>query len=127
MWGGSKGRDTFSLHKTSSSGAQRVKHQDDSALRHNPHHAAGDPRQSAVAPSRPCQAATSRVVTGAAGRVGAFFAARPMFQRSVDGKRHFYIVNAAIAALLSVAFVVLVLALGDEVYRCDVLGRPNCD
>jgi uncharacterized membrane protein YidH (DUF202 family) len=59
--------------------------------------------------------------------VGATVAARPMARRSANGSRHFYPVNAAVAVLLSLAFVVLSLGLGSDIYRCDVLGVPNCD
>ncbi len=59
--------------------------------------------------------------------VGAAVAARPMLGRDDDGNRRFYPVNAALAALLCLAFVVLSLGLGSDIYRCDVLGIPNCD
>ncbi len=59
--------------------------------------------------------------------VGAVVAARPMLQRGDDGRRRFYPVNAALAALLALVFVVLAVALGTDIYRCDVLGIPNCD
>lgn len=59
--------------------------------------------------------------------VGAVVAARPMLRRGADGRRPFYSLNAALAALLCLAFVALSVALGTDIYRCDVLGVPNCD
>jgi hypothetical protein len=59
--------------------------------------------------------------------VGALVAAHPMLHRSAHGRRRFYPINAAIAGLLCLAFVLLSLGLGSEIYRCDVLGIPNCD
>ena len=59
--------------------------------------------------------------------VGAFIAARPMFHGSVDGHRRFYPVNAVVAALMCLVFVAVSFGLGSDIYRCDVLGIPNCD
>jgi uncharacterized membrane protein YidH (DUF202 family) len=59
--------------------------------------------------------------------VGAAVAARPMLRREVDGHRRFYPVNAVVAVLLCVVFVSLSVGLGSDIYRCDVLGIPNCD
>ena len=59
--------------------------------------------------------------------VGAFVAARPLLRKEADGTRRFYAMNAGLAAFLCLAFVVLSGALGTEIYRCDVLGIPNCD
>jgi len=59
--------------------------------------------------------------------VGAFIAARPMLLSGREGRRRFYPANAAVAVLLSVTFVMLAVGLGTDIYRCDVLGIPNCD
>lgn len=59
--------------------------------------------------------------------VGAAVAARPIVRRNANGDRRFYPVNAAVAVLLGMAFVVLSLGLGADIYRCDVLDIPNCD
>ena len=59
--------------------------------------------------------------------VGSFIAIRPMFQKGAEGKRKFYLVNAILAALLLIVFVMLSVGLGSEIYRCDVLQIPNCD
>jgi hypothetical protein len=58
---------------------------------------------------------------------GAFVAARPMLRRGDDGRRRFYPLNAALAAGLCLVFVALSYGLGSDIYRCDVLGVPNCD
>ena len=59
--------------------------------------------------------------------VGALIAARPMLRRNADGTRHFFAVNAVVATLLAAAFVMVAVGVGSDIYRCDVLGIPNCD
>jgi predicted Na+-dependent transporter len=59
--------------------------------------------------------------------VGAFVAARPLFQKRVDGKRRFHAVNAILATLLCILFVAVSAGLGSDIYRCDILRIPNCD
>lgn len=59
--------------------------------------------------------------------VGAFIAVRPMLRKKADGKRKLYLVNGILAALLIGVFVIISVAWGSEVYRCDVLQIPNCD
>jgi hypothetical protein len=59
--------------------------------------------------------------------VGAFLAAHPLLQNGADGTRRFYAVNAILATILCMVFVVLSVGLGSETYRCDILGIPNCD
>ena len=59
--------------------------------------------------------------------VGSFIAIRPIFQRGAEGKRKFHLVNAVLAALLLIVFVMLFVGLGSEIYRCDVLQIPSCD
>lgn len=59
--------------------------------------------------------------------VGAFIALRPLLQRGSDGKRRFYLVNGATAALLLGGFAAISIGLGSDIYRCDVLQIPNCD
>lgn len=54
--------------------------------------------------------------------VGAFIAARPMFLN-----RRFYVANGFSTAILALAFVAIAVALGTEIYRCDILGISNCD
>jgi len=59
--------------------------------------------------------------------VGAFLAARPLLQKGPDGRRRFYAANAILATLLCIVFVVLSVALGSDIYRCDILRIPHCD
>lgn len=59
--------------------------------------------------------------------VGAYVALRPSLLRSRDGKRRFLLLNAVVALLLVSGFVVVSIALGSEIYACDVLQIPNCD
>jgi len=58
---------------------------------------------------------------------GAFVALRPMLGRGPDGRRRIYFVNGLLAAFLIVVFLTISIALGSEIYRCDVLQIPNCD
>ena len=58
---------------------------------------------------------------------GAFIAARPLFQRTADGSRRFYPLNAILAVVLCAIFLALSVGLGSDIYRCDVLQIPNCD
>lgn len=51
----------------------------------------------------------------------------PLFWKSADGARTFYILNALIGLGLMAFFVVIGYALGEEIYRCDILKIPNCD
>jgi len=59
--------------------------------------------------------------------IGASIAIRPILRKSADGARRFYVVNGLVVALLVIAFCALVVVLGSEIYRCDVLQVPNCD
>lgn len=59
--------------------------------------------------------------------IGAFVAIRPMLYKGPGGKRHFYLLNSIIAALLLFAFISLSVAFGSDIYRCDVAQLPNCD
>lgn len=58
---------------------------------------------------------------------GAYVALRPMLRRDDRGQHRFHIVNSIAAMALLAFFVLLVSALGPEIYRCDVLHVPNCD
>ena len=59
--------------------------------------------------------------------VGAFIAGRPLFDRTAPPASRIFIVNGAISVLLLLVFLVLSVAIGTEIYRCDVLRIPNCD
>jgi len=58
---------------------------------------------------------------------GAFIALRPVLRKGSDGRLRFYPVNAATAAVLLTVFAVISIALGAEIYRCDILQIPYCD
>ena len=59
--------------------------------------------------------------------VGAFVAVRPMLQTASDGRQHFYLANALVAAVMLAVFMLLAIGMGTDLYRCDVLEIPNCD
>jgi hypothetical protein len=59
--------------------------------------------------------------------VGALVAARPMLGTGQHGKRNFYLLNFIVVLVLLVSSVTLSVALGAEIYECDVLKIPNCD
>jgi hypothetical protein len=45
--------------------------------------------------------------------------------RVAGGLRGIYFLNGAIASLLVIVFAALAMALGPEIYRCDILQIPN--
>lgn len=59
--------------------------------------------------------------------VGAFIAVRPIFRKETGGNRKLYLVNCIPAALLLLVFVLISVAWGSEIYRCEILQIPNCD
>lgn len=59
--------------------------------------------------------------------VGAFVAIRPMLKKRTGEKTSMYIANITIASIIMIIFLVLFVAFGEELYRCDVLRIPNCD
>ncbi len=59
--------------------------------------------------------------------VGAFIAARPLCRRGANAKPSAYLINELLVAGMLALFVLLSTTLGAEIYRCDVLGIPNCD
>lgn len=58
---------------------------------------------------------------------GAYVALRPALRRGADGKRRFLVLNVMMAVLLVTGFAAVGIALGSEIYACDVLQVPNCD
>ena len=46
---------------------------------------------------------------------------------ALGATRRVYWLNTIVSALMLVLFTALSVALGTEIYRCDVLGIPNCD
>lgn len=59
--------------------------------------------------------------------IGLVMSLLPMFKKDKKGKRHFYLVNAAIAALIIILMVPTWGGLLKDIYRCDILHIPNCD
>lgn len=59
--------------------------------------------------------------------VGAAVALSPMVREDLDGPRAHPLANILVAALLITGFLVVTIAFGTEIYRCDVLHIPNCD
>lgn len=51
----------------------------------------------------------------------------PVLRKGADGKRHLYIVNLILVAIILVLMVPTWGGLAEEVYRCDILQIPNCD
>jgi hypothetical protein len=59
--------------------------------------------------------------------VGAIVAAGPLFRQGADGKRRLHLLNIVVAFLLLTMFIVLLVGIGKEIYRCDILNIPKCD
>lgn len=59
--------------------------------------------------------------------LGGIIAATPMFQKNKQGKYTFYFLNAGIAVVMILIFLLLASTLTTEIYRCEVLRVPNCD
>jgi hypothetical protein len=59
--------------------------------------------------------------------VGAAVALSPVWRGGGDGPPAYSLANILVAAVLITGFLVLAIALGTEIYRCDVLQIPNCD
>jgi hypothetical protein len=66
------------------------------------------------------------VVLGFIG-LGAFIAGRPLFDRLAPRRPPILVLNGGLSAILLVVFLTLSVTLGGEIYRCDVIGIPNCD
>ncbi len=61
------------------------------------------------------------------GFVGGVVTLSPLFRKDASGGRRLFVLNAVIGIGLLVFFVVVGYALGEEIYRCDILQIPNCD
>jgi multisubunit Na+/H+ antiporter MnhG subunit len=59
--------------------------------------------------------------------VGAYVALRPVLRMGFDRRRSFLFLNVATAAVVLVVFGTIAIALGNEIYRCEILQLPNCD
>lgn len=57
--------------------------------------------------------------------LGAYIALYPMLKKG--RKSNFYILNSIVATILLAIFAILFFALGEEIYRCEILKIPNCD
>ncbi len=59
--------------------------------------------------------------------VGAWVALRPLLHAAAPLGWPVWLLNGAVALLLVSLFLLVTLAFGVELYRCDVLGIVNCD
>ncbi len=59
--------------------------------------------------------------------VGATVALQPMLRPGVEGRRSHPVANVLVAGTLIAVFAMLTVVLGEEIYRCEVLGIQNCD
>lgn len=59
--------------------------------------------------------------------IGAAIALRPLVGKKGSSRPIWFALNVAVAVLLLAGFVILAIVAGEEIYRCDVLGIPNCD
>ncbi len=59
--------------------------------------------------------------------IGAYIAALPMLRKDTNGKRRMLVANSIVIVIMLAVFVVLFTALGEDFYRCDILGIKNCD
>jgi hypothetical protein len=51
----------------------------------------------------------------------------PMIRRGPDDKRRLYPVNLLVCAVIAIPLAMTLYGIGDELYRCDIRGIPNCD
>ena len=51
----------------------------------------------------------------------------PMIRSGTNGKRHFLLANALVAVLVVTLMTPTWGGLAKDIYRCDILGIPNCD
>lgn len=63
----------------------------------------------------------------ALGFIGGVVTLVPLFRKDVNGTRRFFVFNALVGIALILFFTVVGYALGEEIYRCDILKIPNCD
>lgn len=59
--------------------------------------------------------------------IGAFIAARPLFDKTSQKKQKFLWLNIVVTVTLLVLFIPVFSALSVELYRCEILQIPNCD
>jgi hypothetical protein len=51
----------------------------------------------------------------------------PMLQKGPNRKRQLYAVNLLLCAVISAPMAITLYGIGEEIYRCEVRGIPNCD
>jgi hypothetical protein len=51
----------------------------------------------------------------------------PMLRRGPDRRRRLYAVNLLVCAVIAAPMATTLYGLGEEFYRCDIRGIPNCD
>lgn len=51
----------------------------------------------------------------------------PMLKKHKGGRRRIYMLNLIVAALGLILIIPLTAGFLEEIYRCDILGIPNCD
>ena len=61
------------------------------------------------------------------GLCGGVVTLTPLFRKDIDGVRRFFVLNVVIGIGMVTFFGVIGYALGEEIYRCDILNIPNCD
>jgi hypothetical protein len=54
-------------------------------------------------------------------------ALRPMARPGPDRKRRLYAVNLLVCAVISIPIAATLYGIGEEIYRCEIRGIPNCD
>jgi hypothetical protein len=59
--------------------------------------------------------------------VGFVVALLPMTRTGPGRRRRLYAVNLLVCAVIAVPAVVLLYGIGQDVYRCEIRGTPNCD
>jgi hypothetical protein len=59
--------------------------------------------------------------------IGGAIAIRPVFQKTAGSNQKIYLLNYASSLVLFILFALLVIGLGSDIYKCDILKIPNCD
>ena len=54
-------------------------------------------------------------------------ALRPMMRTGPNRKRRAYAVNLLVCAVIAIPMAATLLGIGQEIYRCEIRGVPNCD
>ena len=52
---------------------------------------------------------------------------RPMLRKGPNRKRRAYAVNLLVCAVIALPMAATLLGIGEEIYRCEIRGIPNCD